>query len=452
MRHGRGTGDRVGVIGTGYVGLVTAAAFARFGRPVVCHDIDECRLADLAAGRVPFHEPGLPETLVEARDLIEFTADPARLYEAADVTFVCVDTPPQPDGAADLSRVEAVIDAIPSWSHPLIVMKSTVPVGTGARITAVLADRGRGDIGYVSNPEFLREGSAMRDVLAPDRIVIGGSVESDIERVAALYQPTTTPIIHTDTNSAELIKYASNAFLATKISFINEIANLCDAVGAHVDTVADGMGLDQRIGRGFLNAGIGYGGSCFAKDISALQSVAEAHGGPLRIVAAAQQVNTLLPGLIVDRLRAKLGSLAGSRVSLLGLSFKPHTSDVRCAVSGELARELRRAGAELVVHDPVVDPATAHGLTGGHVATNLHEALAGADAAVIVTEWPEYHALLDPGLARSMRFPLLIDGRNQLDPAAARSSGYEYEGIGRATHVPVDSRTPAFAERWRAAA
>ena len=305
MNRRRITGDRVGVIGTGYVGLVTAAAFARLGQRVACHDIDESRLAELAAGRVPFHEPGLAETLVEAGGLIEFTADPARLFEAADVTFVCVDTPPRPDGAADLSRVEAAIDAIPAWAHPLIVMKSTVPVGTGARITALLQRRGRGDIGYVSNPEFLREGSAMRDVLDPDRIVIGGVAAADLERVAALYQPTTTPIIRTDTHTAELIKYASNAFLATKISFINEIANLCDAVGAKVDTVADGMGHDQRIGRDFLNAGIGYGGSCFAKDISALQTVADAHGVPLRIVAATQEVNARQPRLVVDRIDRK---------------------------------------------------------------------------------------------------------------------------------------------------
>jgi len=270
--------------------------------------------------------------------------------------------------------------------------------------------------------------------------------------VAALYQPTTTPIIRTDTHTAELIKYASNAFLATKISFINEIANLCDAVGAKVDTVADGMGHDQRIGRDFLNAGIGYGGSCFAKDISALQTVADAHGVPLRIVAATQEVNARQPRLVVDRIHERLGRVAGVRVALLGLSFKPHTSDVRCAVSAELARDLRNAGADLIVHDPIVNPDTAQQLTGGRVATSLHEALTGADAAVIVTEWPEYGALLDPHLARSMRNPLLIDGRNQLDPAAARSSGFEYEGIGRASHPPISSRAPADNERLRAAA
>ena len=439
--------DRIGVIGTGYVGLVTAAAFARLGRCVVCHDNDESRLVDLANGRVPFYEVGLPETLAESAELIEFTADPARLFEAVDIAFVCVDTPPQPDGAADLSRVEAVIDAIPVWAHPLVVMKSTVPVGTGARITALLERRGRGDIGYVSNPEFLREGSAMRDVMNPDRIVIGGQAAADVDRVASLYQSTDVPVIRTDTTSAELIKYASNAFLATKISFINEIAGLCEAVGAEVDTVADGMGLDQRIGRGFLNAGIGYGGSCFAKDISALQSVAEAHGRPLRIVAATQEVNALQPGLVVERIQARLGRIDGARVALLGLSFKPHTSDVRCAVSAELARELRAAGAELVVHDPIVDAVTARDMTGGTVAKGLRDAVAGADAAVIVTEWPEYRALLSIGAAASMRTPLLIDGRNLLDPGEASAAGYAYESIGRPA-----ATAPAHSARLRLAA
>jgi UDPglucose 6-dehydrogenase len=447
VTRGRIMADRIGVIGTGYVGLVTAAAFARLGRRVVCHDVDESRLADLAAGRVPFYEPGLQETLTEAAGLIELTADPARLFRAAEVAFVCVDTPPRPDGAADLSRVEAVVDSIPAWAHPLIVMKSTVPVGTGARITALLELRGRGDVGYVSNPEFLREGSAMRDVFNPDRIVIGGFAKADVERVAALYQPTTAPIIRTDTNSAELIKYASNAFLATKISFINEIANLCEAVGAHVDTVADGMGLDQRIGRGFLNAGIGYGGSCFAKDISALQSVATAHGRPLRIVAATQEVNALQPRLVVERIRDRLGRVAGARVALLGLSFKPHTSDVRSAVSAQLARALREAGAELVAHDPVVDATTAQRLTGGAVAASLHEALRGADAAVIVTEWPEYRSLLDSGVAASMRTALLIDGRNLLDADEASAAGYVYDGIGRPS-----AASPARPARIRIAA
>jgi UDPglucose 6-dehydrogenase len=394
-----------------------------------------CPAPGRPARGVPFHEPGLADTLARAASLIEFTTDPAQLYGEADVVFVCVDTPPRRDGAGDLSRVAAVIDAIPTWAHPLIVMNSTVPIGTGGQIIELLRQRGRGDIGYTSNPEFLREGSAMLDVSNPDRIVIGGHTDHDIERVAALHQPTTTPIIRTDTTSAELIKYASNAFLATKISFINEIANLCEAVGATVATVANGMGLDRRIAPTFLNAGIGYGGSCFAKDITALQSVATAHGVPLRIIAATQEVNALQPTVVLDKLERHLHQIAGARVALLGLTFKPHTSDTRSATSIELARLLVTAGVDVVTHDPIASP-NAHEFQGCEFAATIRDALNGADAAVIVTEWPQFRALLAPSLARSMRYPLLIDGRNHIDPLEATSAGYRYEGVGRpSTHV-----------------
>ena len=445
---------RIGIAGTGYVGLVTAAAFARRGLEVVCHDIDPARIASLRAGVLPFYEPGLAETLASARERVEFTTDPERLYRRASVVFVCVDTPPNVDGSADLTRVAAVIDAIPPWASPLIAMKSTVPVGTGRRVEALLDALGRGDIAYVSNPEFLREGSAIADVMHPDRIIIGGSDAHAVDRIAALYEGDSAPTIRTDATSAELIKYASNAFLATKISFINEIANLCDAVGAGIDTVAAGMGLDHRIGPHFLHAGIGYGGSCFGKDISALRHTAAAHGTELRVVTAAQEANADQAGRVIRKLADHLGTLGGARIALLGLTFKADTTDTRHSVSVEVADRLVQAGSDLVCYDPLVQPADVPGMPPCMASAGLAEALAGADAAVIATEWPQFHRMVDPAAAASMRRPLIIDGRNLLDPTSATAAGYTYDGIGRAdtTQPATTTRVALAPPRLRAAA
>jgi UDPglucose 6-dehydrogenase len=443
---------KIGIVGTGYVGLVTAAGFAHRGLRVVCHDIHAARIAALQSGVLPFYEPGLAEALAGDPD-IEFTDDPERLYRRAGIVFVCVDTPPRDDGAADLSRVEAVIAAIPIWASPVIVMKSTVPVGTGHRIQARLSALGRRDIAYISSPEFLREGSAIADVRNPDRIVIGGTDAAAIDRVAMLYAGDPAPVIRTDVTSAELIKYASNAFLATKVSFINEIANLCDAVGANIDTVASGMGLDHRIGPSFLHAGVGYGGSCFAKDISALQHTAAAHATALRVVTAAQRANADQAGRVIEQLRAHLGVLDGARIAVLGLSFKAHTSDIRNSVSLAIAELLARAGANLVCYDPVVQPADVTALPPCTAAGTLEHALAGADGAVIATEWPQFHGLIDPAMAASMRTPLIVDGRNLLEPAAAIAAGYTYEGIGRpSTNASRTAIQPRQSTALRAAA
>jgi UDPglucose 6-dehydrogenase len=363
-----------------------------------------------------------------------FTSDPTRLYESADIVFVCVDTPARPDGSGDLSRVNAVIADIPRWADPLLVMKSTVPVGTGHRVLAALHADGRGDIGYVSNPEFLREGSAIADVMHPDRVVIGGFHREQVDRIESLYEDLNAPILKTDVTSAELIKYASNAFLATKISFINEIANLCDTVGASVDMVSQGIGLDHRIGSSFLHAGIGYGGSCFPKDIAALASVARAHAVELRTVAAARETNDKQPRIVLDRLEDHLGGLPGARIAILGLAFKAHTSDTRNSVGIRLAHLLSEAGAEVVAYDPIVSQLDEeHGWT---LARTLGQAVCEADAAVIATEWPEFHQLLRGELVQSMRRALLVDGRNLLDPAAARAAGFAYVGIGRSGAAP----------------
>ena len=442
---------KIGIVGTGYVGLVTAAAFASRGLQIVCHDIDPARIASLRAGVLPFFEPALAETLAAARGTVDYTTDHERLYRRTGVVFVCVDTPPSGDGSADLSRVGTVIEAIPRWASPLVVMKSTVPVGTGRRIEALLANLDRADIAYISNPEFLREGSAIADVTHPDRIIIGGTDPTAIERVAALYETELAPIVRTDVTSAEMIKYASNAFLATKISFINEIANLCDAVGAGIDTVAAGMGLDHRIGPNFLHAGIGYGGSCFAKDISALQHTAASHGTALHVVTATQQANAHQAGRVIEKLAAHLGTLDGARIALLGLSFKADTTDARNSVGVHLADLLAQAGARLVCYDPLVRPEDIAGMPSCTSAATLADAIFGTDGAVIATEWPQYHDLLAPALSASMRTPLIIDGRNLLDPTAAAAAGYTYEGIGR-SGTPAGNRIVESTGWLRAAA
>ncbi|MCB0994031.1 MAG: UDP-glucose/GDP-mannose dehydrogenase family protein [Acidimicrobiales bacterium] len=431
----------VGLVGTGYVGLVTALALAELGHDVVCLDIDAAKVARLNAGDVPFVEPGVAELLAANRARLTFTTDPSQVFASSRTVFVTVDTPPTPSGDADLSRVEAVIDAIPAGIEDLLlVMKSTVPVNTGTRIQRILHQRGRSGVRYVSNPEFLREGSAIHDVFHPDRVVVGADDPSDAAAVAAIWAPLGGQTLTCDLASAEMVKLASNAFLATKISFINEIANVCDAVGADVATVATGMGMDGRIGSAFLAAGIGYGGSCFPKDVTALKQLAGNSGYHFQLLSSVIEVNELQKRRVVTSLAARLGTLHGARVALLGLSFKPGTDDLREASSLVLAQRLVAEGAHLVVHDPVVGAAADTLLPAGtERAASLAEALVGADAAIVVTEWPEYIGLLEPGMADRMQRPLLVDGRNLLDPAAAAAAGYEWVGIGRPTLAPADA-------------
>ena len=425
--------SQIAVIGTGYVGLVTAVALAELGHEVCCLDIDPAKIDKLRRGEAPFVEPGLDKLLAENLPRLTFTTDPALVFGAARIAFVTVDTPPLSSGDADLSRVQAVLDSIPADIDDLIlVMKSTVPVNTGARIMRELAERGRTGVRYVSNPEFLREGSAVQDVFHPDRVVIGADDPGDATEVAALWEPLGGEVLVCDIPSAEMVKLASNAFLATKISFINEIANVCDVVGADVSTVAKGMGLDTRIGTAFLGAGIGYGGSCFPKDVTALKQLAGNAGYHFQLLASVIEVNTLQKRRVVTTLANRLGSLDGKRIALLGLSFKPGTDDLREASSLVLAERLASERARLVVHDPVVGDDVLDRLPRGtERASTVADAIDGADAAVVVTEWPQYGALLDDGMAARMARPLVVDGRNMLDPTAATAAGYEWIGIGR---------------------
>jgi UDPglucose 6-dehydrogenase len=441
----QGPGATIGVVGAGYVGLVTAAALTLLGHRVVCADINEAKVRALQAGQVPFFEPGLAQLLAEHRDRITFTTAPARVFDKARIVFVTVDTPPLPSGDADLSRVESVIDAIPLGVGALtLVMKSTVPVGTGARVQRTLDRRGLSRVRYVANPEFLREGSALQDVTHPDRVVVGCHDPADATVVAALWAPFGGEPMTCDLASAEMVKLASNAFLATKISFVNEIANVCERVGADVEVVARGMGADHRIGSAFLQAGIGYGGSCFPKDVSALMQLAGNSGYDFQLLSAVIEVNELQKRRVVTTLQGELGDLRGRRIALLGLAFKPGTDDMREATSVVLADRLVAEGANLVVHDPVVAP-TAMGLLPPGVvwARDVTGAITGADAAVIVTEWREYRTLLAPGTSGLMARPLLIDGRNLLTRAEAEDAGYEWLGVGKPALEPVEPGEPA---------
>ena len=420
--------EPIGVIGAGWVGLVTAACFAELGHPVIARDIVAEKVEALSRGEVAIHEPGLEDLLRRNAERLTFTTDMDELLNGARLLFVCVDTPPTYSGDADLSRVRAVVQELPEDGDHVLIMKSTVPAGTGESIR-----RDMPNLAYVSCPEFLKEGTAVEDFMNPDRVVIGADAGDDAaaDAVAALYEPLGGEILRTDVASAEMIKLASNAFLATKISFINEIANVCEEVGADVGQVARGMGLDERIGSSFLRAGIGYGGSCFPKDVSALKMLAGNTGYHFQLLTAVIEVNELQKRRVVGKLEKHLGSLIGKRVALLGLAFKPDTDDMREASSLVLAARLQGEGAEVVGYDPVAAERAAGLLGSVEMATSAMEALEGADAAVLVTEWREFAELDWAAAAAKMTRPLIVDGRNFLDPEALVAAGFEYEGIGR---------------------
>jgi len=431
--------SKIAIFGAGYVGLVTGACLADLGHDVVVRDIVSERIEELRAGRVPIHEPGLEELLARNAERLSFTLDVAEALDGAEFAFVAVGTPPTYSGDADLSSVWTVVDSLPALEQPLtLVMKSTVPVGTGEKVRAALDARGLERIGYVSNPEFLAEGTAVRDFMHPDRVVVGGFEPADAERVAALYKGVDTTLVATDVASAEMIKLASNAFLTTRISFINEIANVCELVGADVMDVARGVGLDHRLGSHFLRAGVGWGGSCFGKDVSALKQLAGNSGYHFQLLSAVIEVNDLQKRRVVAKLEKHLGKLRDRTIAVLGLAFKPGTDDLRDAPSLVLASRLLAEGADVRAWDPVAD--ASHLLNGVTFCDSYQEAVQGADAAVIVTEWPELVGLLAAEIRDSMRNPLVVDGRNLLDPTAARAAGFAYEGIGRPSPA---TRTPA---------
>ncbi len=420
---------KVGIFGAGWVGLVTGACFAELGHEVVVRDVVPEKIESLRNGELPFHEAEIPELLERNAERISFTLDVEEVARDADFLFVCVDTPPTYSGDADLSRVWTVVDELPRLERrTVLVMKSTVPVGTGEKVRAGLAGRGL-DLGYVSNPEFLAEGRAVRDFMHPDRIVVGAFDAADGDAVASLYEQLGAPIVRADVNSAEMIKLAANAFLMTRISFINEIANVCEATGADVVKVAEGVGLDQRLGPHFLRAGIGYGGSCFPKDSLALKQLASNSGYHFQLLSAVIEVNELQKRRVIGKLQRHLGTLRDRKIALLGLAFKAGTDDMREAPSIVLASRLLAEGAQVRAWDPVADATQLiHGAT---FCDSYLEAVTGADAAVIVTEWPELRELANANVLAAMAQPLIIDGRNLLDPAATRAAGFAYEGIGR---------------------
>ena len=428
------------VIGTGYVGLVTGCIFADLGNEVICVDKMPDKIAMLERGEMPIYEPGLEELVkrnVEDKRLF-FTTDLNEAVEHSDVVFICVGTPPLPNGDPDMSFVQEVAKSIAGAlnRYKVIVNKSTVPVGTGNMVREIIENNRRRNVDFdvVSNPEFLREGSAIKDTLEPDRIVIGAPNQVVAMKILELYAPLERPMLITDVASAEMIKYASNAFLATKISFINSVANICDAVGADVIQVIKGMGYDHRIGAAFLNAGLGYGGSCFPKDSSALARTAEKNGYDFTLLKAVMDVNKDQPMRFVDRLRTAIGgSFADKTVGVLGLAFKPNTDDMRDAKSVDIIGKLLAEGASINAYDPIAIENTRSIFPHICYAKNAYDTAEGADALIIVTEWNEFKLLNMERVKNSMKTPLLFDGRNIYDPLKMRRLGFEYHCIGRTT-------------------
>ena len=379
---------------------------------------------------MPIFEPGLDELLARNGERLSFTLDVAEAMDGVEFVYVAVGTPPTYSGDADLSAVWTVIDELPAVDHRVVVaMKSTVPVGTGEKVRHRLDQRGLGHVGYVSNPEFTAEGTAVGDFMEPDRIVVGAFDDADGDAVEALHRGIEAPVVRSDVASAEMIKLAANAALMTRISFINEIANVCEATGADVVKVAEGIGHDRRIGKSFLRAGVGFGGSCFPKDSLALKQLAANSGYHFQVLNAVIEVNELQKRRVIGKLTQVLGSLRGKRIALLGLAFKPNTDDTREAPAFVLAGRLLAEGADVVAWDPV---AHADGLPGVEQVATVDDAVRGADAVVLVTEWPELADVDWAAVAAGMRTPLFVDGRNMLDPETMRAAGFTYEGIGRA--------------------
>lgn len=458
---------RVCVIGTGYVGLVTGVCLARIGHHVICVDNNEEKVKLMQAGQSPIFEPGLSELMQEAIQAgnIEFTSDLGAGVSHGEVLFIAVGTPPLPNGESDTRYVEAVARGIGehlNGGYKVIVNKSTVPIGSGDWVRMIVldgvAERQKAlvtsgsatltaieaDFDVVSNPEFLREGSAVYDTFNPDRIVLGSNNPRAIALMKELYAPIvsreyaddqslpTVPVLVTDLSSAEMIKYAANAFLATKISFINEVANICDRVGADVTQVAKGIGLDSRIGNKFLQAGIGWGGSCFPKDVSALIHTADDYGYEAQLLKAAVSVNQRQRTLAIEKLQQVLKILKGKTVGLLGLTFKPDTDDMRDAPALDLIENLARLGAKVKAYDPLVSQSgLRHGLSNVLVETDVERLADGCDALVLVTDWKEFRALDFAKMAKLMNHPVMIDGRNFFDQEELEAAGFRYLGIGR---------------------
>jgi UDPglucose 6-dehydrogenase len=423
----------------GYVGLTTAACLADLGNDVIGVDIDAARVNMLRRNKVPIYEPGLEELIERGArgGRVSFSGEIADALSSAEFVFLAVGTPPDRRGGADLTALKAAAKGIGQHlvDNVVVVNKSTVPIGTGDLVSEIVA-ASRPDeaisFSVVSNPEFLREGSAVNDFMHPDRIVLGGHDRNAAERVAELYGPLESPVLITNLYTAEMIKYASNAFLATKISFINEIARICEKLDADVQVVAEGMGMDGRIGAQFLDAGIGFGGSCFPKDVRALARMAQEMGYHPELLHTVMDINQDMRKLVVDRLEELLGGLRGQRIGILGLSYKPNTDDLREAPSIEIIRTLLRKGAVVQVYDPVAMANAKRVLDGGVVyATNAYGAARKVDGLAVLTEWNQFRSIDLKRLKLGMSRPVIVDGRNIWDPAKMRDLGFVYRGIGR---------------------
>jgi UDPglucose 6-dehydrogenase len=425
------------VIGTGYVGLVNGTCFADLGNNVIAHDIDERKVADLRAGVMPIYEPGLEE-LVERNvksGRLRFTTSMQEALENAEFVFICVGTPSGVDGEADLKYVRSAAEAIArEMTKPLIIInKSTVPVGTGDFVADIVRSTQPRPIDFsvVSCPEFLREGAAIHDFMFTDRTVLGSTDRHAAEEVAQLYLPLRAPIMMTDLRTAEMIKYASNAFLATRISFINEMSIICEKLGADVIEVAQGMGFDKRIGHHFLQAGVGYGGSCFPKDVKALAHMAQTHGMHPQLLTAVMEINEFQRRTMTLKLHDLLGDVQGKRVGMLGLAFKENTDDIRESPALSIARQLMEQGAEVRGYDPVAMDNVAREVPGLILCGNAYELAQDVDALVVATPWNEFKQLDMRRIKDSMRQPNLIDGRNMYEPELMWSFGFNYRGVGR---------------------
>lgn len=428
---------KICIIGTGYVGLVTGTCFADLGNKVICVDIDREKIEGLKKNKIPIYEPGLAEMVRhnKAEGRLSFTTSIREGVRKSEVIFIAVGTPPRENGEADLTHVENVSRQIANAmsGYRLVVEKSTVPVETGKWVEHTLRVNIKGNIKFdvASNPEFLREGSAIQDFMHPDRIVIGVETKRARDILLELYRPLKAPIVVTDIKSAEIIKHASNSFLATKISFINAVANICEKVGADVVKVAEGMGLDSRIGNAFLNAGIGFGGSCFPKDVSAFIRIAEKIGYDFNILKAVEKVNQQQKEIFLRKIEETLWILSNKTIGVLGLSFKPNTDDIRSAPAIEIIRRLLNAGARIKAFDPQAMPKASKILRKVRFCKDAYETARRADALVITTEWNEFKELDLMRLKKIMREPVIIDGRNIYDPARMKRQGFRYVGVGR---------------------
>lgn len=434
--------SKICVIGTGYVGLVTGTCFADLGNNVICLDVDETRIERLKKGIMPIYEPGLEQVVVQnvRAGRLTFTTDYPAALKDVEFAFIAVGTPSGVDGEADLQYVRQAAEAIADQVNTpiVIVNKSTVPVGTGDWVSDIVRKRREGkplDFNVVSNPEFLREGSAINDFMVPDRVVLGSVNPRAADKVAALYAPLRCPILITDLRTAEMIKYASNAFLATRISFINEIACICEELGADAREVANGMGLDKRIGKAFLDAGLGWGGSCFPKDVKALAHMAVLNGTHPQLLQAVMEINRNQRRRVIVRLRKALGTLDGKVIGILGIAFKPNTDDIRDAPALEIIHLLQNEGATVQAYDPQAMENASHILTRVQLCESPYQVAQNADALILATEWNEFKQLDFDRIFQSMSQPIIIDGRNLWNPEVLRAKGFTYYGIGRATQT-----------------